>query len=148
MTILIAGGAGYIGSHVVLALLSSRNFRKTKFVIMDNLSMGHLEIVKVLQDCAVDLGQPEVVFEKADLLDSAALDLLFERHKPDVVLHLAAKISVAESVTHPALYFSNNVTGSQNLLLAMKNHDCKKIVFSSTASVYGNIDSVCRQIQS
>ena len=123
-TILVTGGAGYIGSHAVLALKNAGY----KVVVLDNLSYGHQEIVdNVLQ---VDL----VV---ADTSDRAALDRLFTTYKIDAVMHFAAYIAVGESVKQPGKYYTNNVASTLNLLEAMLAHGVNKIVFSSTCAVYG-----------
>ena len=142
MKILITGGAGYIGSHVALQLIKDPQFSNDQFVILDSLVMGHLEFVKVLQAEAKKLSLPEVLFEQVDLLDPQGLSEVFEKHRPRAVLHFAARISVAESVQNPELYFKNNAEGSLNLLHAMQKSGCKKIVFSSTAAVYGKVDQV------
>lgn len=137
--LLITGGAGYIGSHFVESCLRARS--DVQLVILDNLSAGHIEFVHELQALARSLGRPEPLFEQVDLLDADALDALFALHKPELVLHFAAKISIAESVEKPELYFKNNLIGSQILLQSMQNHGCKKLVFSSTAAVYGMVQS-------
>ncbi|MGE5429654.1 MAG: UDP-glucose 4-epimerase GalE [Syntrophomonadaceae bacterium] len=127
MNVLVTGGAGYIGSHVVRMLLKQGH----SVVIIDNLSRGHIEAV------------PEgVKFEKADLLDFEALNAAIGRHKIDAVIHFAAFAYVGESVDNPGLYYVNNVTGSINLIRALNENNVKKIVFSSTCSLYGNPEHV------
>lgn len=121
--ILVTGGAGYIGSHCVLALLKAGE----KVVIFDNLSTGHREIVEKL---GTD-------FVEGDLKNPADINAVFENYEIDAVVHFAAFSQVGESVKAPYKYFQNNVCGSLNLLDAMIKHDCKKIVFSSTAATYG-----------
>lgn len=125
--ILVTGGAGYIGSHCVLALLK----RKKEVVIFDNLSTGHRETVEKL---------PGAKFIEGDLKNPGDINSVFEKFKIDSVVHFAAFSQVAESVKEPYKYFQNNVCGSLNLLDAMIKHGCKKIVFSSTAAVYGEPD--------
>lgn len=120
-TVLVTGGAGYIGSHVCKAL--ARNGYKP--ITYDNLSHGHREFVK---------WGP---LEEGDVRDSARLNAVFARWRPEAVLHFAALASVAESVAEPALYRDVNVTGSLCLLAAMRMHGVGRIVFSSTAAVYG-----------
>lgn len=123
MTVLVTGGAGYIGSHVVRKLLE-QNY---KVVIIDNLSRGHEESVP-----------GEAVFENADLLDSNAIREVLSRHTIDAVIHFAAFAYVGESVDNPEIYYKNNVGGSISLISALKDFNINKVVFSSTCSLYGN----------
>ena len=123
MNVLVTGGAGYIGSHVVRMLLK----RNHSVVIIDNLSRGHIESL------------PEgVKFEQVNLLDYDDLRTAISSHKIDAVIHFAAFAYVGESVENPGLYYVNNVTGSINLIRALNENNIKKIVFSSTCSLYGN----------
>jgi UDP-glucose 4-epimerase len=122
MNILVCGGAGYIGSHMCKLLARQGHVPIT----FDNLSTGH--------EWAVKWG-PLI---RADLLDPAAVASAFRDHAIEVVMHFAARSQVAESVREPALYFRNNVTGTLNLLDAMRDAGVGKLVFSSTAAVYGN----------
>ena len=122
MTIFIVGGAGYIGSHMVKqASLSGYDV-----VTIDNLSTGHQESVKYGK------------FENCDIFDTKKLNLLFNRHKPKMVIHFAAFSIVGESIKDPYKYYNNNVSGTLNLLKVMIDNNCKKIIFSSTAAVFGN----------
>ena len=121
MKVLLTGGAGYIGSHAN-KLLSSNGIET---VVVDNLSRGHRE--------AVRWGRLEVL----DLLDYEALLKLLQREKFDAVMHFAALIFVGESVREPETYYLNNVVGSLNLLRAMRAAGVGRIIFSSTAAVYG-----------
>ncbi len=120
-TILVAGGAGYIGSHMV-ALLLERGY---EVVVADNLSTGHWQAAKGAK------------LRVGDLRDSAFLDRLFTEFKIDGVINFAAFSLVGESVTNPLKYYDNNVGGSISMLKAMDRHGVDKIVFSSTAAVYG-----------
>ena len=122
MTVLVTGGAGYIGSHTCKALALS-GFQP---VVFDNLSTGHRTAVK---------WGPLVV---GDLADPQALDRVFAEHRPQAVLHFAAKALVIESMRDPSLYYHNNTVGTLNLLEAMRRHQVGQIVFSSTCAVYGN----------
>ena len=140
--IFVTGGAGYIGSHFIEAFLQDDFFSAHQVVIIDNLSTGHREIVDVLRQLAKEKGRMEPRFEKIDLLSEVELDTVFLKYQPSAVLHFAAKISVAESMHSPELYHTNNVNGSESLLRTMKKHHCKKIVFSSTAAVYGKATGV------
>ena len=120
--ILVCGGAGYIGSHMVQLLLEAGH----DVVVFDNLSSGHVEAIA------------GVTLERGDLLNPADLDAVFKKHKIDAVIHFAALIAVGESVEKPDLYYRNNVTGTLNLLDAMRKAGVDRIVFSSTAAVFGN----------
>ncbi|RJX18283.1 MAG: UDP-glucose 4-epimerase GalE [Desulforudis sp.] len=121
MNILICGGAGYIGSHMA-KMLAGRDHEVTVF---DNLSTGHREAVK--------WGK----FVQGDLLNQDDLRGLFAGGQFDAVMHFSAKSLVGESVAHPGLYYSNNVTGTLNLLDIMLEHGVKKFVFSSSAATFG-----------
>jgi UDP-glucose-4-epimerase GalE len=121
VNVLLTGGAGYIGSHAN-KLLSTQGHET---VVADNLKRGHREAVK--------WGR----LEEVDLLDETGLDKIFAAEKFDAVMHFAALIFVGESVQQPDEYYRNNVEGSLNLLRAMKKHGVGRIIFSSTAAVYG-----------
>jgi UDP-glucose 4-epimerase len=121
MKVLVTGGAGYIGSHVVRQLGEAGH----SVVVFDNLSTGYRQ--------AVLYGELVV----GDLADSAALSNLFNSHKFDAVLHFAAHIVVPESVQNPLKYYSNNTLNTLRLLTECKKHNISYFVFSSTASVYG-----------
>ena len=120
-TILVAGGAGYIGSHMV-ALLVEKGY---DVVVVDNLCTGHREAVKGAELCV------------GDVRDRAFLDKVFTDHQIDGVINFAAFSLVGESVTNPLKYYGNNVAGSQSMLETMVKHKVDKIVFSSTAATYG-----------
>src|SRR5581483_3526239 len=115
-------GAGYIGSIAVERLLD----RGHQAVVIDDLWRGHAE--------AVD---PRAAFEAVDLRDRPAVSAALARHRPDAVMHFAGATLVPESVREPGLYFDINVGGSLNLLEAMRAAAVDRIVFSSTAAVYG-----------
>ncbi len=128
--ILVTGGAGYIGSHCVLALLE----KGYELVIFDNLSTGHLETVENLKK----YGNVEFVY--GDLKEhhsESNINKVFKTYSIDAVIHFAAFSQVAESVKDPQKYYLNNVGGTMNLLSAMLEAGVKKIVFSSTAATYG-----------
>ncbi|ABR46534.1 UDP-glucose 4-epimerase [Alkaliphilus metalliredigens QYMF] len=122
MAVLVCGGAGYIGSHTVLALLKE----KVEVIVLDNLSKGHREALP-----------SEVKLYQGDLRDEKLLAGIFIDNEIDGVIHFAADSLVGESVEAPLKYYENNVYGSLSLLKAMAKHGVKKIVFSSTAAVYG-----------
>ena len=119
--ILIVGGAGYIGSHVNKEL-ARRGYHT---VVLDNLSTGHMELAR--------WGS----FERCDLADRASLARVFETYRIKAVMHFSAFALVGESVADPARYYANNVTNALNLLDAMRAHDVRKMIFSSTCAVYG-----------
>ncbi len=125
--ILVTGGAGYIGSHCVLALL------KEGFTvhIFDNFSTGHKETVETLKKYGT------LTYSEGDLQNKTDIKKVFENNKIDAVVHFAAFSQVGESVKNPQKYYQNNVCGTLNLLEAMLENDVKKIVFSSTATTYG-----------
>ncbi len=139
--ILVTGAAGYIGSHFIEAFIEDDFWlaRAPRLVFLDDLSTGHLEFIHRLTLLAKERGLPVPVFESVSLLDSVALDRVLDQHRPTAVLHYAARISVAESVANPALYLSNNVEGSCNLLSSMKKSGTRNLIFSSTAAVYGAV---------
>lgn len=122
MKILVCGGAGYIGSHMVRCLVGQGH----DVVVFDNLATGHREAVGAV---------PLVV---GDLLEPASLDALFRAHSFDAVMHFCALSLVGVSVTDPYAYYRNNVSGTLNLLQAMRSAGVDKLVFSSTAAVFGN----------
>lgn len=122
--VLVTGGAGYIGSHVCTDLLD----QGYSVVVLDNLSTGFRE--------AVD---ERARFYQGDVGDSHCLKKLFSENQVDSVIHLAASLIVEESVSNPKLYYRNNVLSSLTLLKALENHGISKIVFSSTAAVYGEV---------
>ncbi|MDB5350458.1 MAG: UDP-glucose-4-epimerase [Planctomycetota bacterium] len=126
MNILVVGGAGYIGSHAVRALFQAGHAVR----VFDSLEYGHAAAV------------PGGTLTVGDLADRDALELVLRANAIDAVMQFAAYTSVPESVTDPARYYKNNLVGSLNLLEAMRAVGCKKIVFSSTAAVYGIPDHV------
>lgn len=126
--ILITGGAGYIGSHVVLRLLEESSH---EIVVFDNLENGHLSTIETLKSVR------DFSFVKGDLKNPNDLKNLFQNFDIDSVIHFAAYICVEESVQNPRKYYSNNLVGTVNLLNKMIDYGVKRIVFSSTAAVYG-----------
>lgn len=126
MDILIVGGAGYIGSHMVKTLLDGGS----QPVTLDNLSTGHRDAV---------LGG---TFVQGDLRDAAGLDSLFAAHRFDAVMHFAAFIEVGEAVRDPGKYYRNNVACTLNLLDAMVRHGVRRLVFSSSAAIFGEPEAV------
>jgi UDP-glucose 4-epimerase len=126
MQILVVGGAGYIGSHMAKWLVNNGH----EVVVLDNLSTGHAT--------AARYGR----FVTGDLADRAGLESLFARHTFAAVMHFGAFSQVAESMADPARYYANNVANTLNLLEVMHAHDAPVLVFSSTAAVYGDPETV------
>ena len=139
-SLLITGAAGYIGSHFAEALIGQGVLSDGPLELhfLDDLSTGHREFLDRLVALAESKGLPRPKVHEASLNDARALEQAIEQARPEAVLHFAALISVAESVQRPELYFRNNVEGSQNLLRALQKVNCRRLVFSSTAAVYGN----------
>jgi UDP-glucose 4-epimerase len=128
-TILVAGGAGYIGSHAVLALQQAGY----QVIVLDNLVYGHRDLVESVL---------KVELVEGDLNDRALLDRLFAQHEIAAVMHFAAYAYVGESVTNPAKYYRNNVVATLTLLEAMVAANVKTFVFSSTCATYGTPKTV------
>ena len=130
MRILVTGGAGYIGSHTCLELLNQGH----EVVVFDNLSNSSEESLRRVKK----LTGKDIVFYKADMLDRDALEAIFEKEKIDAVIHFAGLKAVGESVAKPLEYYYNNITGTLVLCDVMRKHGVKKIIFSSSATVYGD----------
>jgi UDP-glucose 4-epimerase len=128
-TILVTGGAGYIGSHTCIELLEAGY----KVVVVDNLCNSKSDSLSRVEE----LTGHDFQFHLADLRDAAAMQLLFKREKIDAVIHFAGLKAVGESTEIPLAYYQNNVGGTANLLEAMKEYGVKDIVFSSSCTVYG-----------
>lgn len=134
MNILVTGGAGYIGSHTCVELMNAGH----EIVVIDNLSNSSEVSLRRVE--AITSGH--VPFAHADLLDADALDRLFQAHDFDAVIHFAGLKAVGESVEMPLRYYHNNIAGTLTLLEAMKRHGVRALVFSSSATVYGDPASV------
>lgn len=134
MRILVTGGAGYIGSHTVLQLLEDGH----DVHVLDNLSNSSVEALRRV----AELAGREASLHVADLLDPAALDRVFTEADPEAVIHFAGLKAVGESALKPLWYYRNNVVGTLNLLEAMEAHDVRTIVFSSSATVYGEAGGI------
>lgn len=130
MRILVTGGAGYIGSHTCLELLNQGH----EVVVADNLCNSCEEALNRVKE----LTGKDLTFYKVDLLDKEGLDQMFGQEKIDAVIHFAGLKAVGESVAKPLEYYHNNITGTLNLCDSMRNHGVKKIIFSSSATVYGD----------
>ena len=135
MSVLVTGGAGYIGSHTVVELLE----RGEEIVIVDNFSNSKPEMLDKIKE----ITNKNFKFYEVDLLDKEGLEKVFaENPEIDSVIHFAGLKAVGESVAKPIEYYHNNITGTLILLDVMRKHNCKKIVFSSSATVYGNPKTV------
>ncbi len=130
MSILVTGGTGYIGSHTVVELQTAGY----DVVVVDNLSNSSKESLKRVEELA---GKP-VRFYEADIRDRAAMDKVFEENSIDSVIHFAGLKAVGESTRKPVEYYENNIAGTLTLIQSMRAHGVKSIVFSSSATVYGD----------
>ncbi len=139
--ILVTGGCGYIGSHTALELLN-KNYQ---VVVVDNFSNSSFEGLRRVQK----ITGKEVIFYEADIRDRAAMEKIFAAHTFDAVIHFAAFKAVGESCKLPLKYYENNISGTVTLLQVMEKYNVKKIIFSSSATVYGDperlpLDETCR----
>ena len=130
MKILLTGGAGYIGSHTAVELYNAGH----EVVIVDNLVNSKEEVIKRIDE----ISGKQTPFIKADVRDHAAMDAIFKSHKIDAVIHFAGLKAVGESVAKPLEYYENNMNATFVLLDVMRQNGCKNIIFSSSATVYGD----------
>ena len=130
MSILITGGAGYIGSHTLIELHKAGY----DFIVYDNLSNSSKESLNRVSKII----NQDIKFEEGDIRDKNSLEQVFKKYKIDSVIHFAGLKAVGESVEKPLKYYDNNINGTLVLLEVMKEFACKKIVFSSSATVYGD----------
>lgn len=129
MKILVTGGAGYIGSHTCVELLNAGY----EIVVMDNYSNSSPDALRAVEKLS---GKSFPIYE-CDMLDYPGFKRIFDEHSIDAVIHFAGLKAVGESVQKPLEYYNNNLTGTLNLLLLMRKYNVKKLVFSSSATVYG-----------
>ena len=129
MSILVTGGAGFIGSHTAVELLNAGE----EIIILDNFSNSKPEVL----DRIKEITHKDFKFYEIDLLDKDSLEKVFMENSIEVVIHFAGLKAVGESVQKPILYYYNNIAGTLILLEVMEKYQCKKIVFSSSATVYG-----------
>lgn len=134
LNILVTGGTGYIGSHTCAALLEA----VFSVVVFDNLCNSRIDVIDKIHE----ITGKRTKFIEGDLLDEASLDKAFSENTIDAVMHLAALKAVGESVSDPLRYYQNNVVGTINLCHVMAKHDCRRLVFSSSATVYGTPKSL------
>jgi UDP-glucose 4-epimerase len=132
--ILVTGGAGYIGSHTVIELLAA----DYRVVIIDNLSNSSLESLKRVETITGVV----IPFVRGDISDQALVRAVIEQYKPDATIHFAALKAVGESVAQPLKYYQNNIAGTLSLLEVLAQAGVKKFVFSSSATVYGDPETV------
>ena len=129
LNILITGGAGYIGSHITEQLVNSNNI-----IIVDNLVTGYKRLIN-----------KKAIFIEADLKNKKYLKKIIFENRIDAIIHLAAYLNVSEAENNKKKYFENNVIGTLNLIKACKNSNVKNIIFSSSCSVYGNINGSVKE---
>ncbi|MBQ9834270.1 MAG: UDP-glucose 4-epimerase GalE [Bacilli bacterium] len=134
MKILVTGGAGYIGSHTCVELLNN-NY---ELVILDNFSNSNRDVLESIKK----ITNKDFTFYEGDMIDKNLLQTIFKENEIDAVIDFAAFKAVGESVSKPVAYYQNNVSTILNLLTIMQEYDIKKLVFSSSATVYGNPASV------
>ena len=134
MTILVTGGTGYIGSHTCVELLQ----KGYEVVVFDNLFNSKRDVVDKIEK----ITGTKIKFYKADMLDKESMRPVFEENTFDAVIHFAGLKAVGESVEKPLWYYQNNIAGTLNLCELMNEYNCKKIIFSSSATVYGSPKTV------
>ena len=130
MKILVTGGCGYIGSHTCCELLDNGY----EVIVVDNLSNSKQEVIDKIKE----ITNKDVKFYKGDVCDKNVIEKIFSENKIDAVIHFAGLKAVGESVAKPLLYYRNNLDSTLTLLEVMQENNCKKIVFSSSATVYGS----------
>ena len=135
MNILVTGGAGFIGSHTLIELYKAGHTA----VVVDNLSNSNPE---ALRRVAEIIGVPEIPFYRTDIRDREGLEKVFAEHKLDACIHFAGLKAVGESVEKPWEYYENNIGGTLVLVDVMRKHGCKNIIFSSSATVYGDPEEI------
>ena len=130
MAILVTGGAGFIGSHTCVEMLNAGY----EVIVVDNLCNASEEAIRRVEK----ITGKNVTFYKADIRDKEALDQIFDKESVECVIHFAGLKAVGESVVKPLEYYQNNIAGTLNLCDVMRNHNVKNIIFSSSATVYGD----------
>lgn len=134
MKILVTGGTGYIGSHTCVELLDEGY----EVVVFDNLYNSKIDVVDKIEK----ITGKKIQFYKADMRDKESMRPVFEENRFDAVIHFAGLKAVGESVEKPLMYYKNNIAGTLNLCEMMNGYGCKKIIFSSSATVYGSPETV------
>ena len=136
--VLVTGGAGFIGSHTVVVLLE----RGYEVVVVDDLSNASEIVFDRIDEIVGDEAAERLTFVRADVNDRGAMDAVFDAFDIDYVIHFAGYKAVGESVSKPIEYYSNNIGNTLVLVDVMREHGCKNIVFSSSATVYGDPDEL------
>ena len=136
--VLVTGGAGFIGSHTVVDLLESGY----QVVVVDDLSNASEKVLDRIDQIVGDEASERLSFVRADVCDRDALEAVFDEFPIDAVIHFAGFKAVGESVAKPVEYYSNNLGSTLTLVDAMRAHGCKSIIFSSSATVYGDPDEL------
>ena len=136
--VLVTGGAGFIGSHTVVELLQDGY----KVVIVDDLSNASEKVVDRIKTIVGDAAAANLTFYRTDVNDREAMNAVFDENHIDRVIHFAGFKAVGESVSKPIEYYSNNLGNTLTLVDVMRNHGCKDIIFSSSATVYGDPDKL------
>lgn len=136
--VLVTGGCGFIGSHTVVCLLE----QGYQVVIVDDLSNSSEKVLDRIDQIVGAEAAERLSFYRADVADREALDVIFDENDVDAVIHFAGYKAVGESVQKPIEYYSNNIGNTLVLVDAMRNHGCKSIIFSSSATVYGDPDAL------
>ena len=136
--VLVTGGCGFIGSHTVVVLLQ----RGYQVVVVDNLSNASPVVLERITQIVGQEAAGQLTFYEVDVRDAEMLEKVFSQHDVDAVIHFAGYKAVGESVQKPIEYFSNNIGNTLALVDVMRRHDCKSIVFSSSATVYGDPDAL------
>jgi UDP-glucose 4-epimerase len=134
MNILVTGGVGFIGSHTLVELYKAGHTA----VVFDNLSNSNIKAL----DRVEELVGKNIPFYNGDINDVSDLNDVFEKHKIDAVIHFAGLKAVGESVKLPWMYYNNNISGTLKLLYVMELNGCRNIIFSSSATVYGEPDKM------
>ena len=136
--VLVTGGAGFIGSHTVVKLLEGGY----QVVVVDNLSNASEKVLDRIDQIVGPEASERLSFYRADVNDREALEVIFDENPIDRVIHFAGFKAVGESVSKPIEYYSNNIGNTLTLVDVMRNHGCKSIIFSSSATVYGDPDEL------
>ena len=139
LTILVTGGAGFIGSHTTVELLE----QGFNVVVVDDLSnSSRVALSRIREIVGISENSDQLKFYECSILDLRAIDAVFEENDIDAIIHFAAFKAVGESVEKPLEYYTNNIAGALNVLNIAREHDCKNFIFSSSATVYGEPESV------
>uniref|UniRef100_A0A6C0C9R3 UDP-glucose 4-epimerase n=1 Tax=viral metagenome TaxID=1070528 RepID=A0A6C0C9R3_9ZZZZ len=131
--IIVTGGTGYIGTHTCISLITDYDL-----IMIDNLSNSDKSVIDKIKEIT---GHNEILFYQIDLLNKLAIEEIFHEHHPFAVIHFAGLKSVPKSISHPLMYYQNNLVGTLNLLDTMDKYECHNLIFSSSATVYGNSPS-------